>query len=233
LTQQINKFQKILRGPKVNTKKLLFYLLAALLGGCIPVMSLHPLYTEEDVVFEANLIGTWMDDPDNPKTTWEFSRAVAKEKAYKLVYSDEEGKKGAFVVHLVKLKNRLFLDVFPDQFPSEQQDWENMKWAYNFFFFEPAHTFIKIDSIEPQLKMRRTICDDMKELLKEDPNVVKHELVEDKIILTASTKELQAFVLKYAYDIRVFPAKIVLTRKETKSPQPSPEKGLNEGPKGK
>jgi len=202
----------------VNTKKLLFYLLAALLGGCIPVMSLHPLYTEEDVVFEANLIGMWMDDPDNPKTTWEFSRAVAKEKAYKLVYSDEEGKKGAFVVHLVKLKNRLFLDVFPDQFPSEQQDWENMKWAYNFFFFEPAHTFIKIDSIEPQLKMRRTICDDMKELLKENPNVVKHELVEDKIILTASTKELQAFVLKYAYDIRVFPTKIVLTRKKTQDP---------------
>jgi len=81
--------------------------------------------------------------------------------------------------------------------------------------------------------MRRTICDDMKELLKEDPNVVKHELVEDKIILTASTKELQAFVLKYAYDIRAFPAKIVLTRKETKSPQPSPEKDPNEVQKGK
>jgi hypothetical protein len=234
MARQISKLQKILRRQKMKTRKLLFYLLAALLGGCIPVTSLHPLYTEEDAVFEANLIGVWMDDPDNPETTWEFSRAVAKEKAYKLVYSDKEGKKGSFVVHLVKLKNRLFLDVFPDQFPSEQQDWENMKWAYNFFFFEPAHTFIKIDSIEPQLKMRRTICDDMKELLKEDPNIIKHELIEDKkIILTAPTKELQAFVLKYAYDIRVFSTKIVLTRKETKSPQPSPERNLNEVPKGK
>jgi hypothetical protein len=216
----------------MKIKKLLFYLLAALLGGCIPVMSLHPLYTEEDVVFEAKLLGTWMDDPDNPKTTWEFSRAGTKEKAYKLVYSDEESKKGSFVVHLVKLENRLFLDVFPDQFPSEQQEWENMKWAYNYFFFEPAHTFIKIDYIEPHLKMRQTVSDDMKELLKENPNVIKHELVEDKIVLTASTKELQAFVLKYAYDIRVFPAKIDLTRKETKSPQPSPEKDPNEVPKG-
>ena len=198
----------------MRIKKLLFYLLAALLGGCVPVMSLHSLYTEEDVVFEGNLVGTWVDDPDSPKTTWEFSRAGAKEKAYKLVYSDNEGKKGSFIVHLVKLENRLFLDVLPSQFPSEQQDWEKMKWAYNFFFFVPAHTFIKIDSIEPQLKMRRTINDEMKELFKEKPDAVKHELVEDEIILTASTKELQAFVLRYAYDIRVFPAKIVLTRKK-------------------
>lgn len=198
----------------MKIKKFLFYLLAALLGGCVPVMSLHPLYTEEDVVFEKKLLGTWVDDPDSPKTTWEFSRAGAKEKVYKLVYSDDEGKKGSFVVHLVKLENRLFLDVLPSQFPSEQQDWEKMKWAYNFFFFVSAHTFIKIDSIEPKLKMRRTINDEMKELFKEEPNAVKHELVEDEIILTASTKELQAFVLKYAYDIRVFPAKIVLTRKK-------------------
>lgn len=206
----------------MRARKLLFYLLAAILGGCIPVMSLHPLYTEEDVVFEEKLLGTRVDDPDNPKTTWEFSRAEAKEKAYKLVYSDEEGKKGSFVVHLVKLENRLFLDVFPNQFPCEQQKWEEMGWGYNYFFFEPAHTFIKIDYIEPKLKMRRMVEDDMKELLKEDPNVIKHELVEDKIILTAPTKELQAFVLKYAYDIRVFSHEITLSRKNPKSIRSDP-----------
>jgi len=204
----------------MKTKKLLFYLLAALLGGCVPVMSLHSLYTEEDVVFEEKLLGTWVDDSND--TTWEFSRAGAKEKAYKLIYSDNEGKRGSFDAHLVKLENQLFLDIFPNQFTSEQQNWEEMKWAYNFFFFAPAHTFIKIDYIEPQLKMRRTVNDEMKELFKEEPNAVKHELVEDEIVLTASTKELQAFVLKYAYDIRVFPAKIVLTRKKPKElPEPN------------
>ncbi len=213
----------------MKTKKLLFYLLAGILGGCVPVMSLHQLYTEEDVVFEEELTGIWVDDPKNPKTTWEFSRAGAEEKAYKLVYSDDEGKKGSFVAHLVKLENSLFLDVLPSQFPSEQQEWEKMKWGYNFFFFVPAHTFIKIDSIKPQLKMRRTINDEMKELFKEEPNAVKYELVEDEIILTASTKELQAFVLKYAYDIRVFPAKIVLTRKKDKSTQESGAQDPNEG----
>ena len=108
-----------------------------------------------------------------------------------------------------------------------------MKWHYNGFFFVPSHTFIKINSIEPQLKMQLTDDEDMGKLLKEDPNAVRHELVEDKPLLTASTKELQAFVLKYADDSRVFTEEVTLTRKETKSPQASPEKDPNEVQKGK
>jgi len=49
----------------MKTKKLLFYSLAALLGGCVPVMSLHPLYTEKDVLFEEKLLGRWVDGPNN------------------------------------------------------------------------------------------------------------------------------------------------------------------------
>ena len=56
----------------MKVKKFLFYLLAALLGGCVPVMSLHSLYTEENVVFEEKLLGTWVDDPNSPETIWEF-----------------------------------------------------------------------------------------------------------------------------------------------------------------
>ena len=46
----------------MNTRKLLFYLLAVLLGSCVPVMSLHPLFTKEHLVFEEKLLGTWADD---------------------------------------------------------------------------------------------------------------------------------------------------------------------------
>ena len=56
--------------------------------------------------------------------------------------------------------------------------------------------------------------EDMEKLLKRDPNAVKHEIVDERLILTASTKELQAFVLKYADDSRVFTNEIVLSRKK-------------------
>lgn len=195
-------------------KKSLFYLLAALLGGCVPVMSLHPLYTtKEEVVFEKKLLGTWVDDPNKPETTWEFNRIEEPNNAYNLVFTDNEGKKGSFVVHLVKLQNRLFLDVFPSEFPWEVDDPNTAKWFYNSFFLIPVHTFLKIDAIEPKLQMRLTNEDRMEELLKENPNAVKHMIIEDRIFLTASTKELQSFVIKYADDKRLFPGEIVLNRK--------------------
>jgi len=213
----------VYNGP---AKKILFYLLAALLGGCVPVMSLHSLYTEENVVFEEKLLGTWLEDPNSPEATWEFNRIEEPNNAYNLVLSDEEGKKGSFVAHLVKLEDSLFLDVFPDEFPCDTDDPNKVEWAYNSLFLIPAHAFIKIDSIGPQLKMRLT--DDekiMEELLEDDPNAVKHTFIEDRItsienrlILTASTKELQAFVLKYAGDKRVFTNEFVLNRRETQNP---------------
>jgi hypothetical protein len=196
-----------------RAKKALFYLLAAILGGCVPVMSLHPLYTEKDVVFEERLLGRWVDDPNSSETIWEFNRIEEPNNAYNLVFSDEEGKKGSFVAHLLKLQNRLFLDVYPSEPPWEIEDPNKLELPYNSFFLIPVHTFIKIDFNGPQLKMWLTNDEEMKKLLKEEPSAVKHTFIEDKLILTAPTNELQNFVLKYADDKRVFKGEIVLVRR--------------------
>jgi len=204
----------------MKAKKLLFYLLAALLGGCIPVMSLHPLFTEKNLVFEEKLLGVWVQDTND--TIWEFSRLNEPEKAggnaYKLVFSDKDGKKGLFVFHLVNLEDKLFFDVYPSELPWEPNDPNKVEWPYNTLFLIPVHTFIKIDSIDPRLKLQLTDDDKMEELFKEDPNAVEHALIEDHPLLTASTKQLQAFVLKYADDERVFSGEIVLSRKGAESP---------------
>ena len=215
----------------MKTKKLLFYLLAALLGGCVPVMSLHPLFTEKTLVFEEKLLGTWVDDSNN---IWEFKNPDEQEKIYKLIFVDNEGQKGSFDARLTKLENKLFLDVYPSEPPWDEEDPNKVEWPFNTLFFMPVHTFIKINGIEPELKLQLTDDDELKKLLKEDPNAVEHTLVyEDKLVLTASTEELQAFVVKYADDSRVFTAEVVLARKKPKSPQASPEKDPNEAPKGK
>jgi hypothetical protein len=195
-----------------RAKKALFYLLAALLGGCLPVMSLHPFYTEKDVIFEEKLLGKWMDDPNSPHSIWQFYRSEEPNNAYNLVFSDDEGKKGSFVAHLVRLKSRLFLDVYPSEPPWEIEDPNKVELPYNSLFLIPAHTFIKINFSGPQLKMWLTNEDEMEKLIKEEPNAVKHTFIEDRLILTAPTKELQSFVLKYADDKRVFKSEIVLIR---------------------
>ena len=195
-------------------------MLAVILGGCVPVISLHPLYTEKDVVLDKKLYGTWMDDSGDSKTTWEFKSIDEPKNAYKLIFTDEEGQKGSFVAHLVKLQDRLFLDIFPSELPWEPEDPNKMDWLYNTFFLIPAHTFVKVDSIEPQLKLRFTLESKMEELLKENPNAVEHTSVGDRLVITGSTKELQAFILKYADDEKLFTDEIILSRKETKIETP-------------
>ena len=197
----------------MKTKKLLFYILAVILGGCVPVISLHPLYTDKDVVLDKKLYGTWIDNSEDTKTTWEFKSFDEPKNAYKLIFADEEGKKGSFVAHLVKLQDKFFLDIFPSELPWNPEDPNKMDWPYNSIFLIPAHTFVKVDSIEPQLKLRLMLESEIEELLKEDPGVVEHTTVGERIVLTESTKKLQAFVLKYADDERVFTDQIILSRK--------------------
>jgi hypothetical protein len=210
----------IQRRQKMKVKKILFYTLAVIIGGCVPVISLHPLYTEKDVVVDKKLYGTWVDDVNSPKTTWEFKSIEEPKNAYKLIFTDEEGQKGSFVAHLVKLQNMLFLDIFPSELPWEPEDPNKMDWPYNSLFLIPAHTFVKIDSIEPQLKLRLTLESKMEELLKENPSAVEHTSVGERVVLTGSTKELQAFVLKYADNEKVFTDQVVLSRKEPKTETP-------------
>ena len=197
----------------MNHKKLLCYVLAVLASGCVPVISLHPLFSEEDTVFEKKLLGTWIDDANGPHTTWQFGDINEPKNAYKLIFTDEEGKKGSFVARLVKLQDKLFMDVYPSEMPSDVNDPAKTAWPYNAFFLIPAHTFLKINSIEPTLKMQLTLESETKDLLTQEPEAVKHTFVGDRLVLTASTKELRAFVLKYADDSRLFTGDVALVRK--------------------
>ena len=197
-------------------KKILFYSLAVILGGCVPVLSLHQLYTKESIVFEEKLLGVWVDDPNNPETTWDFERPEKQDpndKAYRLTFSGKDGKKGLFTAHLVKLDNKLFLDVYPAESPCDVEDPNKVRWPFNIFFMVPAHTFLKVGSIGPELKMSLTNQDKIKEFITENPQAVRHEIVEENVVFTASPKELQEFIKKYADDKRVFVDEMVLQHK--------------------
>ena len=55
------------------------------LAGC--VFSLHPLYTDEDLVFDPALVGTWAQD--NSGNTWEFGKGNRNN--YELVIRESDG----------------------------------------------------------------------------------------------------------------------------------------------
>jgi hypothetical protein len=207
-------------------KKLALCCLVALVAGCVPIVSLHPLFTKESITFEEKLLGTWVEDSNKPQVTWEFIRLEKSaaerlpaelreesQKCYRVNVADDKGNKGSFAGCLVKLQDRLFLDILPDRFPSGEQDPERMKLVYNAFFFLRVHTFARVGPVGDQLKIRLTDDEEFKKLIEAEPKAVKYDMIDERPVLTASTAELQAFVAKYADDERLFANDLTLTRK--------------------
>jgi len=169
----------------MNMKKMLILIAGlSIIVGCIP--SLHPLYTDKDLVFDKALIGTWQDE--GGESIWKFTQSGDKE--YKLVYT-EDGKTGEFIIHLLKLKDKRVC--IPCRV--EQEDINGFYSAH----LVPAHSFMLVKQIEPTLQMACLNPNKLKEIIQKDPKAVKHEKLgkdDDRDLFTAPTDELQAFIIK-------------------------------------
>jgi hypothetical protein len=170
----------------MRNPRIVFALTVAMLTtGCVP--SLHPLYTEQDLIFEPGLVGTWVWEDGH---TWTFRQAAGS--AYQLI-SVESGVATVFNVHLVRLGNTFFLDFFPEE-PA------NMKSFYRDHLI-PAHTIAKV-GIEGDLLHIAMMGSDW---LKERLDIPCERLEkEEQIVITASTTDLQRFVRKYAEEPLAF-----------------------------
>ncbi|MHC4756292.1 MAG: DUF5329 family protein, partial [Planctomycetota bacterium] len=110
-----------------------------------------------------------------------------------------------------------FLDLLPQKPDLKSREIQH-------FLLVSAHLFVKIEQIQPTLKLRIINADKIEEMLENDPNLLKHEFVEDihvvtkksetekmelvvkgnHLLLTASTNQLQEFMKKHADDEDLF-----------------------------
>lgn len=173
--------------------------LVAFMAGCVP--SLHPLFTEEDLVYDPALVGTWAEKEGEDICTFRKSG----ENAYDLIYT-EEGVPARFDAHLVRIGEFLFLDTYPGE--------PDIKNGFYLVHLVPAHTFLRIWIEGDVLRYAMLDLDWLKKMIAEKKVDIAHEQVDGDILLTASTKELQEFFLKYADDDKAFPDLKELHRQE-------------------
>jgi hypothetical protein len=176
-------------------------ILVILAVSCIP--SLYPLYREKDLIFDSRLIGLFSTEGLAVKgDTWEFEKLdwqtesriennwnqFQSGKTYKMT-DTEDGKKAEFAVHLLKLGKNYYLDFFPVQYNIENVMLEMQ--------LMPAHIFGKIEFVNNNIVMHWFDGEFLTNLI--DSNMIKipHKMLENSILLTANTEELQKFVRKY------------------------------------
>jgi hypothetical protein len=166
---------------------LVFVLVLGMMG-CL-VLSVHPLYFEKDLVFEPDLVGTWGEKEHEKDLSelWIFKKSG--DKSYRLIIKEEDEGEGVFAAHLLKLDKLLFLDLYPEE-PETGSEFYNMHVI-------PAHSFIRISLEGHVLRLGFFDLDWLKQNIVQNKVSIKHERRDDMIVLTASTEELQKFVLEH------------------------------------
>ncbi|MBV7529785.1 hypothetical protein [Chitinophaga sp. sic0106] len=204
----------------MKDKKIFLVVLLAFiaLNGCITC--LHPLYTLNDLVFDNRLLGTWQEA--SGESIWKLENVgeskkadgnkssllgletkLSSDKSYKMTVT--EGKqKAEFLFNLVKLGNNYYIDLYPSD-QSEQN--KLLEGSYI-----PVHIFARINIQTNSFVLQFVNAELIYKLLSENRIRIKHEMLEYASLITASTQELQQFVIKYA-DYKDFYGEPVTYRK--------------------
>jgi hypothetical protein len=186
--------------------------LTVLFSSCLMIPSLKPFYTDEDIVFDENLLGKWgPDKPDKEDFTLIFRKRT--DSSY-TVESFSYNRIGGFEVHLFKLDDQHYLDFYPIMGKNVND--------FHALHFIPAHTIMQYRLEGDRLAVIAFNMVEFVDLLKSGELVEGlryesfryEEADQDGVVLTSPTEELQRFILSHV-DV-LFPAdeEAFLTRKQ-------------------
>jgi hypothetical protein len=167
-------------------------LLVLVAAGC--VRSLHGLYTQKDLVFKPELLGRWNEEGE--QNSWTFTQSGENEYLLRFVQQGGIHRHGAegtapdsatFEVHMVNLEGQLFLDFYPQE--------PEVKTELCKVHMLPVHTFWTV-RVEPgHVRLAMLSHDWLKKKVDAGELKIKHERVNEEIILTAPTAELQKMMV--------------------------------------
>ena len=166
------------------------------------VHSLNPLYTEADLTTDPSLVGTWYDAETGD--SWTVSNCDRLK--YSLVHVDSDGRKGEYDARLVRVGDKLFLDLVPVRVPIAQNDLYRDR-------FIATHTFIHIVTRDSTIQISYVEPRWLKDFLADNPTAIRHEKISGEIVLTSTPKETQKFLLEHMTTRGAFSAPTEMTRK--------------------
>jgi hypothetical protein len=207
---------------RAKTIFLLLFLAATLLQGCIT--SLHPLYMDKDLVYDKRLEGLW--NTEETGETWDLRNLMEKElepykdsaersrqkifknqvhspRTYLLTYT-EKGRSAEFNAHLITLDGQLFMDIFPRSPRGTNSLLED--------HYLPVHTYAKVILTAAKVELYFFNAELLYKLMDENRIRLKHESFEYYKVITASTEELQQFVIKFGSKKDFFEKPLILKK---------------------
>ena len=167
--------------------------LTVIFTGCIP--SLYPLYTETELTYVPDLIGSWEESSEGGENDiWKFEQTDSV--TYALTYF-EDSVPAPFEAHVLTLGKNLFIDIRPER-PESANDLQKA-------LLLPVHLFGRLSLTKDTLTIGWLDGDWLKRKMESETVSLSHTLIDSDLLLTASPQELQSFVLKHLDDADAFP----------------------------
>ena len=166
------------------------------------VPALQPLYDNTNTVWDESLLGEWSSPdctkllPNESKDCTLVFRRKPSANEYELVLKDEGGVETTLLARLVRLGDTRFLDTYMSEYRKD------LPVAYDMHTF-PVHVFWRVQLEKNTLTLSRMSDTWLENALKEGV-VAPHQEVDDVIVLTGSTAELQKFFGKNAHNEPAF-----------------------------
>ena len=182
-----------------------FAFLLMFLSSCLT--TIHPIFTEKDLVYEPKLIGKWKTKngiKDNLAVITSLAQETTvvlpgnissiKHKGYLVSNQNKSGEvESEYIAFLARIGKYLYFDYFPAEKKGNKIGDEFFKSHY-----VKMHMSYRVDIYNTGFELSQFDMEYVKDLIEENKIRISHETDADgKIVITASTEELQQYIKKY------------------------------------
>ncbi len=166
----------------------------------------EPYHKKEDVMIDLSHLdfGIQSDDGDpldGKEPTVKKEPDVEEEvRSYKMTIKSAEDT-FVYLTHLFQVGESLYLDLFPWLEEGVHQVRGDKIVVDNLF---PVHTIMKIEIKEDKLSLTQFDLNKLHNLFKSNLIRLRHEMINDEVLITAKPEDLQKFLKNYARDPSVY-----------------------------
>jgi len=182
-----------------------FAFLLIFLSSCLN--TLHPIFTEKDLAYDPKLIGIWNTERSGNKQKVVISNlatensvelpgniSTIKQKGYLITYQDEQGDTKQNIAFLARIGKHLYFDYYP----ADKKEDRKLDEFFGIHFVR-MHSSYRVEILKDgNFELSQLDGSYLKSLIDQKKIRISYETdVEGDITITASTKELQQYLLKY------------------------------------
>lgn len=183
-----------------------FTFLVIFLSGCLT--TLHPIFTEKDLAYDPKLIGTWNTENQGNKGKVVISNLATenslelpgntttiKQKGYFISYQNGPGGTSKrYIAFLARVGKHLYFDYYP----ADRKEDEKIDEFFGAHLVK-MHTSYRVEILnDGSFELSQLDESYVTKLIDEKKIRISHETdADDNTVITASTQELQQYLLKY------------------------------------